>query len=687
MSAVFETSGKIPSAPGGLVFGVPGSSPPPSGFTSMAVGVNMDVGGDAQFSSTGYLIFQDAFKKSRGFQNTAFSSQYTVANGNLSSAGWPLTDFGALITEGSASSQSWNASGQVYSCGFVSNGSGTETITGANGASVSGKSYNSSTKVLTFNLVSSGSNTGVTVTGTTGGVTNFYANVQGATISGYQLAAVPTASAIAFYKQFNHIRLVFYLNTINNTATMSASTQSTALNTRAYTGWNSSGTDGYPKEWVMDLVLGIKAAGGKTGLWINLPIVEDGTNGTAGTYTTAVANLLFNGNLSAGGVTAGIPTGVPIYIEIGNEIWNYSSQNTPFTSQASAAGLTIQQWMGKRYHDAAVIFQSVFGSRYGTDVKMVMMSGPPQINNWGWGMLAAQYQQTTYGGPYFHGLGYAPYFGPSPTGGSAPASIAAIESYYNTAGQSIVTTSLSETIAISGMHYGGFLAHYEDNSQQGEDANTFMIPALKDSSSTNLSPAGWRTVMDNHYQAVMNAGCAVTTHFQDGIYIDSANDGWNWGLYDNYANIANSPTLLALQDTIATGYAPTRNVVNASGVTISGGNYNDHIGASSPTLSGSFASGCGPHPNIAGYVGWVLHCTRPATYALNINVTGSGNTNTEYGAPGNPATINTNGGSHFSLTAGANACGNIVLVYGPNYLVLGIGTAQSGVTINSFTLT
>jgi Chitobiase/beta-hexosaminidase C-terminal domain len=110
-----------------------------------------------------------------------------------------------------------------------------------------------------------------------------------------------------------------------------------------------------PVEWQAALC---QACG--CGMWLNIGPVFDATY----TYVTAIANALY----------AQVPAGIPIYLEIGDELWNGGAPpwgESAWLEAVAVSGLTSPQYFATQLHTIAGIFRGVFGSRYGTDVRLM----------------------------------------------------------------------------------------------------------------------------------------------------------------------------------------------------------------------------------------------------------------------------------------------------------------------------
>ena len=180
-----------------------------------------------------------------------------------------------------------------------------------------------------------------------------------------------TTEAGTFYSQFAHIRFMWLqqaaFNSLAWTAANYAANKNSFSNTQCQKGWdkNVAGADGFPYELGVNLCVAAN-----TGGWFHTPVSDDGT------YATALANYLYTN----------MPVGKPIYIEFANEPWNgaYSagqgaSLNGTLINLAVAAGyprttLGMYQYLGVKLHNLATIFRGIFGSRFNTDLRIVLCS-------------------------------------------------------------------------------------------------------------------------------------------------------------------------------------------------------------------------------------------------------------------------------------------------------------------------
>jgi len=210
---------------------------PPVGTTNTGENV-MGINSLADLQYTPYLdgfpLFKNRVREGSGF-GMATSWNTPVA---LNSAGWPTADFQIVLYNGIQ--QSWGVGN--FACGFI--GSGSETVSAVNAATVSDVSHGSGGDYTTFTLASTiglggSANFGFKVTGTSGAVTDIYCYLpEYNSLSGIDNPTSPSAfttEAVDFYKQFAWMRLMWYSNSLYNTTQMSSSNRHTASNTQTQT--------------------------------------------------------------------------------------------------------------------------------------------------------------------------------------------------------------------------------------------------------------------------------------------------------------------------------------------------------------------------------------------------------------------------------------------------------------------
>jgi hypothetical protein len=698
-------------------------------------------GGGASLSYEDFPGWLNRVRESRGFQNTAFAVPAT-----LSAAGWPVGDFGCLLHEGN-NSQTWMQLGTgVFNCGFI--GTGNEVIAGATGqTTIANVVHGTGGAYTTFTLEATTSLFGFTVTNTGGATTtNVFAYLPGYAganvIDDPTNAAYITADAKAFYPQFRYIRMSLMQNpSLNSTLTTSAN-RHTPSNTQANNGifsgafqisftstlaegatsatledpwpyasggyglgftnyednrlctmvqgqttctWTPGLTlaegdtatfseEGYPIEWLCNMVV----AGG-TGGWFNMPPWEDGSNGGAGSYSTAALTVINN---------TVVPTGKPVFIEIGNEIWN-SGFPTGIINSGTIGALAFQygfatslsdyegmyRYMGFRLYALSQICASVFGSNFGpgkqVQIVFAWQGGNGSLTDTCQTVL--NYIQSTYGtvNAVVQNLAIAPYLSTSSgitldTGDS----IATIQSKISANGPIAPYSYLSENFFVLAKSFGMGAACYECGLQ----TDVWSSAGIVNLGASILDP-GMNAAMQPYWQELQNAGYTVFGNYTGGI--SSGNNAYAPGdeLDTVYANRNNSPRLLALQTAMT--YAPKRNLITGPGWSIPGYMYADNTTLVNPTLAG-FPYNQAPFPNFTtGYVGWHVYCTVASTYTLFVTATAAGTTNVYV----NSTTPVLTGQA---LINGKASIGSITLPIGHNFILLGVpNTAQSGVTITA----
>lgn len=134
------------------------------------VGTNIAAGGSATFNFEDLPLTQDLVPMGREFDTATAGTINSGVFASTNSSGFPTEDFGQYLHI-TSQSPSWMSGG--FACGYVSNGSGTETITGV-GATVSNVNR-SAAPTVTFTLTPTAGTWGYTITGTTGGVASVWA--------------------------------------------------------------------------------------------------------------------------------------------------------------------------------------------------------------------------------------------------------------------------------------------------------------------------------------------------------------------------------------------------------------------------------------------------------------------------------------------------------------------------------
>jgi hypothetical protein len=183
------------------------------------IGMNLGAGGSASFNFEDFPLTQDLVPWGREFDTVAspgvINSGTNVAT---DSSGWPTADWGQFLHV-TSQSPSWMSG--AFACGYISRGSGNETITGVN-ATVGSVVRNGT--LVTFTLTPTGGTWGYTVTGGSGCTSVWaylpaYASNAASLVSSVGNAHVDitvanvnagrplfTTDALNFYKQFQGLR-------------------------------------------------------------------------------------------------------------------------------------------------------------------------------------------------------------------------------------------------------------------------------------------------------------------------------------------------------------------------------------------------------------------------------------------------------------------------------------------------
>jgi hypothetical protein len=555
----------------------------------------------------------------------------------------------------------------------------------------------------TFNITNIEAHSGFEVTGVTQAITNIFCYLPeypGSTIDNPTSASAFTTEAIDHYKNYGWIRWMWWENAWNNTATMTSSNRATPSNTQiAYSSLEGlHGTEeGVPLEWTVAFSM---AAG--TGIWINLPCLEDSTF----SYTTAVANYLYST----------VPAGVPIYLERANEIWNGTGACDSVWTAAADAMFSSNQtvaYYSYQAHNTATIFRNVFGSRYGTDVRLIRawqgtgngvyvqtLIDQYYANQPGWTISA-----TNGAGGDFWALAQAPYMcgGACFSSGEYEDTVAQIESTLSTDAPLQVWGNASEEIGSIALKDGLYHVAYEGGWQTNAESSQLVNAgaAIMDTSSP-----GMQGVMNTYTQSVANSTFNGWTVFEGGVDANDSPSSDALDPVDELSDVypitaATSPRFASILNYVV-GWTPARNVVTTAGSTVSGLNCADSsssVSSTYPNLGGNGYAGaapCGDAPNYgtAGEITFTVWSAsaRSTTLVVNFTNTGSaGSTELEYGSA--PAGYSILGGSSnptlVTIPTGTNenvTIGTFDLAAGWNYVTLGYPDhAQGSITINSLT--
>lgn len=431
------------------------------------------------------------------------------------------------------------------------------------------------------------------------------------------------------------------------------------------------GIETFPVEWWISF-----ANACNIGVWISTPILEDGTDYAAGSWSQAVLDFIGTHWTSSG----------TVYCELANENWNSGMYPNWWALQGVAAvkgyyatsGNDLTSYYAYRLHAFANLARARIPSLFGTKVKQVLawqtlpgaMFYPNRIMNALTVLQPTPKLDVQLGciAPYFH-----------PTLGAAD-SVATIQATANTKAQQQTYTAWCENDAIFYARYGIPFGSYEDGGDWGNGSYSAItnLPAA-------VLDAGMQTPVTTHYQAGFDAGKTTATHFCSGISVNTWATGS--GLYEftnTYASPLVTAQILALQSFMSS-FTPTRNLVVASGAIVLGVNYADNIAVLS-AANGSFnvtnSANMGPFVQ-AGRIPYVIWCTDPranagaVTYSLVVtmaSVTGGPVTELWYGDAARGA-MQAFAGS-VAVANGANTLGNITLVKGWNFVVLGRNGAQ-----------
>lgn len=646
---------------------------------------NLFGGGIGMRYMQGIRLYKNALRESYG--PFVVGSAYPGTLPSLNSAGWPTSDFGISVWAGGSSPAPAAVSTQVewlegaWSCGFI--GTGAETVSSLNGSTISNVVPGSGGNYTTFTMTISASAAyyvGFQLTGVTGAITNIYAYPpEYNTLSGIDnplSSAAFTTEAIAHYRSYSAVRSMDWTDVIRNSATMSSTNRATPSNTQAaYTALRGAlaTEEGVPLEWLAAFAV---VCG--NGCWLNLGPLFD----SSFTYITSLANALY----------ALVPTGTPIYLEIGDELWNGAGAGSTTWASTAEAYSSSGNWVYFAYqtHNIASIFRSVFGSRYGTDIRLVLA--------WQQGGNGVYFQYNLYKyyisqgwniGEDFYCVSCAPYFQTGQAEGSS-ASIAAILSQYQSNAAAICLAAYDENFITMGLKYGLPAIAYEGGPQVNSEPSGI----------TNLSGAlmnsGMTSVDEAFYQACANSGFYGIASFGDNV---NANNGYsptgaNYCPIDSFdydydnAIAGLSPRRIAAM-AYTSGWNPTRNLVSGAGSVIEGNCFLSSSSGASPALTVQNTAVAAPNYGVAGEVAYLVNCTSPGTYPLVVNFTNSGAssglTGCEYGGNFNPATVIP---PTVSIPVGTTnvTVGSVELVEGANYVVIGYpGTAQTSIIINTLT--
>jgi hypothetical protein len=310
-----QTVQAIATAPGFLQSAV-GSAAYVINTVLNPIAVNVPSSGGTNAGSNyfeGLPIFKDRIPESAGFATTA--SGYNPCTLNPST-GWPTEDFQVQLWAyaGGFSPPSWTQGN--FTCGVIANSStgpsGVNIAVTGGGTITNRVNGNGSTTYTTFDIAYTTGNTiGFEVTNTTGSADRpcfaFIPLYPGTAPISKTSPSAFTNEAIAYYRQFFAVRNMEGSGALTNSTVNTSSTRATAVNKQAC--FRSAVTlEGQPAEWTAALAMTCGV-----GMWLNAPAVED----SGFTWAQSLATWL----------NANVPTGIPIFIEPGDELWNgYSAR-------------------------------------------------------------------------------------------------------------------------------------------------------------------------------------------------------------------------------------------------------------------------------------------------------------------------------------------------------------------------
>ena len=340
--------------------------------------------------------FNDVFKMNRGFSSDP-AIPWSVNVPLTDSLGWPLQDFGVIVMVDMDSSM-----GGSYQILFH----GQATLSPvASGFNVQNMVYdapsNTSTADLVYpNNISNGQQMMLSFTNTQ--YANGVAGVKNIRILKPGIAP----NGPTFDQRFlNHISRFSNLRFMDWHAT-NANTDSLWSDRCLLTSTTQTGNQGVAWEYCIEL-----ANTAQKDLWINIP--HKATDG----YISQLANLL----------KSTLDTGLHVYVEYSNEVWNWGFQQSHWNlAQAKAEAiqpgnpLNYDQandqytWnyrrIAKRGKEISDIFKTVFGpAEINRHIRVVYAV---QVAWFDVGQRGIEFINTYYGPPqqYFYGLAVAPYF-------------------------------------------------------------------------------------------------------------------------------------------------------------------------------------------------------------------------------------------------------------------------------------
>lgn len=671
---------------------------PPLSMQTPAIGlfnpmwINFAAGGGSSLEYEAFPTMRNRVFESRGPTTGVNSTLCSLDANNNPNVNFTMLLYTGDTLAGGVGHQSWfynsgTSSYRSFNCGFT--GTGTEVPTGING-NVTGLTRNGLRTTFVFTPNGGDYFFGFAVAGVTIGVSDIFAYLPDYPTGPSSLDVLDssqfTNESIAFWKNFGGLRWMFWQNAWFNSVSNTAATMNTFANTKFRRGWGGSPglplfTEGYP----IDIAATFCRACGIGG-WFHIPVGADAT------YVLKMANILY----------ALMPVGVPIRIEIGNELWNGGAGVT-LQSMAIAAGYTgplaYMSLLGDQMVAWGTIFQTVFGPRYGTDLQMVVMSQQGQGVSFINSMIQNMLSKSQVPNQWVHFLGMAPYIMCYPlTNGASPfpltSTIAQIEA--NLAGtdganspyaaNSVANANCKlESLLSLAKFYGMQGVHTYEGCWQTNAENSGLVNA-----GAAIMDSGMTAVEESLYQNCANSGVTSFCRFQGGVAARGTAglgpvDELDW----NFQNLitSGSPRSLAMAH-FFNGIVGAKNVVSGSGSTFDCRNYADNTGTTFPTLT---QFGNTPVGAFNGNFAYLVNCTKAGTYHLAVGYSNSTGTalQTNIIIDGvtviTAAVVNTASAPYSNVSV---TLGTINLTNGYHVLIIGNSTFRSDVTLGpSFTWT
>jgi hypothetical protein len=628
------------------------------------MGGNLAAGGGAQFSFENLRAYKNTVREGRGFTTLTTPWSDQVA---LDANGWPTAGFTVINWEGGIL-PGWATAATIttpFKCGYI----GTGTPTAWNGATTVGNIVmgNGTTTYTTFDMYNILGTGGFQVSS---GATNVFAYMPaypGSAIDDRTLLSSLTPEWLGIWENVALMRFMWAGNLPNNTTLCTSTTRRSFANTQAYQSWASLGTEGYPAEMAVYLC---KYAG--IGLWFCLPVWEDGVNNAAGTYTTAILNLINS---------VFVPTGKPVRFEIGNELWNpiypqnffggllttLAVNNGFASSMSDFAG--SENYLAYKYHQLAVACRAVFGANFGPG-KQVQIVMPSQTQGPGYGSQFPQmlnYLQTNFGTPSadVQNLAIAPYM--QLTNNSGDTSTALVLADLGAVAPVQAYNSGAEQVSILAGHYGMHFCLYEGQWEVNtEPTNSFITPALQSTAITPILETWAQTCIDTGAEFPLcwfEMGCSQSN--SPGSPTDELSNDWGALV------TTGSPQLAAIQSVALGTYTPQRNVIQNSGDSILAGNYAGSIGGAVINLQ-TFSAALGFSFSCAQFQ---FYCPVAITRTISVTVSGTVVVSIEM-----DAVIIASG---VTLNAGLNSIGSFALAKGKHYIVIGCNSFPASITVGT----